>query len=332
MRHFPRVETIGQSTTPDERDDFLQSVREVWTMDSRLPDQWREHFSRYEQIKTPEEKRLINIAGNITNTFVERHGGSGFEIIESRVHLLPKDTLSHIPQFQVDGGGVSFPFAGRIILVTDIVRKHPIHFLKVLIHEEIHVKSYLSAMLGEKGGLRRRGFSTPRSSDSKNNLFVGLDEALTEEGAYDCLIEAMSDSRLSAVSRHVRSEAGSAARTQYAERNYIPRNEVLWALPDGSDGGSLVYFPQRQTFEFIQEKLLIDNPIRLSKPAEVRALFYRAKFQGNLLPVARLIEQSFGEGAFRVVADMSGGTADWSCLKELIKRRKKIEAERSQVI
>lgn len=83
-------------------------------------------------------------------------------------------------------------------------------------------------------------------------------------------------------------------RKKYSQDQQIPYGEVLWANADANDGGTLVYFPQRKTVDFILKTLLEDCPERFPQTADARALFYAAKFQGNLLPLARAIDRSFG--------------------------------------
>lgn len=107
MKEYLHIKTAGEPTTADETS-FSHFIEDCWVKNEAMPKEWLDHFKKFEQEKTPEEERLIELAGHITNDFVEKHGGSRLAIGSERIHLIPKASLHLIPAFHFNGGGRSF--------------------------------------------------------------------------------------------------------------------------------------------------------------------------------------------------------------------------------
>lgn len=203
-----------------ERSAFLRFTRETWQSNRHLLPSWKAHFAEHELPKTPEEKYLIDLANTITNDFSQKYGGDAIEIIPEKVHLLPKAPLGTVPELMIDGGGIVFPFSGQIILKAPAVRKHPIAFLKVLTHEMLHAKSFLSATIRDERSRKRRGGLTFFGDGHRNSLrMVGLDEALNEEATFRCIIKARTDPGFIAIAADAFDEEAKQARHAYAQRH-----------------------------------------------------------------------------------------------------------------
>lgn len=303
MREYPRVRMVGDEQSAGERAGFRRFVRDAWRTNKKLPETWKTLFSQHELEKTEKELALISIADRVTSAFCTSHEGSAIHLNPSKIHIVSQANLQEVDALsRLEGGGISFPIVGQIVLVSERARKHEVGFLRILAHELIHIKSYLST---NTEGLRRRaGFVSELSSG--DSAFEGLDEALTEEAAFDCLIQSMQDPVFSSMIAPVFSAEGRRARRDYAKKIGAPPGEVLWARTDLSDGGHLTYFTQRQALFYLTKTIASDHPDRFSSHQDVLDLFFRAKFQGNMIAPGRLIEGSFGKGSMRYISSMPG--------------------------
>jgi hypothetical protein len=70
--------------------------------------------------------------------------------------------------------------------------------------------------------------------------------------------------------------------------------------------GGYSYDEERDNFRDLCEKLYQKNQERFSSAEEVFKFFAQAAMTGKLLPVARLIEATYGKGSFRSVGEKSG--------------------------
>jgi len=97
----------------------------------------------------------------------------------------------------------------------------------------------------------------------------------------------------------------------HATKRFV--NEVLRGRPDFAqkieeveiDGGQVDTTRQRELGDFLKylDIVLERNSDDFSSREELLDMFMRAQVTGNLLPVARLIEKTFGRGAFRKLSE-----------------------------
>lgn len=83
---------------------------------------------------------------------------------------------------------------------------------------------------------------------------------------------------------------------------------LLGALKYYSDEGfeeadQFHYSKQRETFKKLIEELYDRNKIDFDSEDDVLALFIKGGFDGNIMPVARLVEKTFGKGSFRELGE-----------------------------
>lgn len=75
---------------------------------------------------------------------------------------------------------------------------------------------------------------------------------------------------------------------------------------------SFAYNPQRVMLDKLMSDILKKNAAKFKNPRDVALLFVKASFEGRVLPLARVIEDTFGKGSFRRLGEGENITAKFS--------------------
>jgi len=102
-----------------------------------------------------------------------------------------------------------------------------------------------------------------------------------------------------------------------SQKDNIPvekvRQTVAGVKGNDSTGQKWVSYPyheERQQFNSMVDELFEKNKDDFESREEVFRLFAEATVSGRLLPVARLIEKTFGKGSFRLISKKSADMPD----------------------
>jgi hypothetical protein len=153
------------------------------------------YFSKYEVEKTPNEIEMIKQVDDAVSQMVREYDGSPLETPIAKVHIVSSVSKASKKSF---GGGWHSPIGQYIVVERQA--DFGLQFLRSLVHEFFHKKSYKSAQVAPNRGflskvfnrrveldLYRSGLSMvdrKRSSRSKNNAkeyFGDLEEAIVAE-------------------------------------------------------------------------------------------------------------------------------------------------------
>ena len=84
-------------------------------------------------------------------------------------------------------------------------------------------------------------------------------------------------------------------------------DDVYWAKEDaeGNLSGRILTYPQeRRILNALIDRLFEINKGQFKEREQVFDVFAKAMFSGNILPLGRLIDGSFGEGIFRKIGEL----------------------------
>ncbi len=240
----------------------------------------------YEIEQTAEQAELINRMNVQVRDFLKRYGIDSIDITAQNIHIIdkPKFTPEEIRQLKDGPGdvvGYHDPERQCIVVMQDY-NEDKAKFFRILVHEMFHMQSFVSyqkttrerAEIGLAKGdveaqltMRRSGFSI-RKADSDIILFNKLNEAIITE----------------------------------LEILFVREYLSTWPeLADGRRVETLTYSYSKecaQLRELISE-LFEKNKDTFNSSDEVFRMFVDATMTGRLLPIARLIDTTFGAGAFR---------------------------------
>lgn len=247
-----------------------RAVREA--LDSRN-ERGFEGIEAFEVEKTELERQVIDLVQEEIVKFMERHDRTVEPLNPDRIHILKEDGVLSFTRGDVRGG-VARDGVGSIAMD----REASLSGLAVkLFHELMHTQSY-DAMWGrvDEGGevelAPYRSGITVHSSDGESAYFSAIEEALAEISAHQFFEDVVKTHPLFA-------DESPSERTMAREGEIAQFRGLVEALVSAD--------------EDLSEE-------------EVMEVFWQAKINGKLLPLARLMRRvTGGDEAFRRIAEMS---------------------------
>jgi len=100
------------------------------------------------------------------------------------------------------------------------------------------------------------------------------------------------------------SEQSPLLKESIAKKLNIPKEDILWVGDSEQECKILAYEKQRDVLSYVCREISTQFTEEYSTPDNVYREFLRAHFTGRLLPIARLVEGTFGKSSFRLLGDM----------------------------
>lgn len=285
----------------------------------------------------PEElDRIINAINKCLQDFLEEYDINSIPVPTKNIHIVDQERLTpqQIESLRQQFGkanGFYTPGNQHIGMLVEYKDDKKLAFLQHLVHEMLHVNSFLSfeklpadkkdqgqqltqeSQDGKKEeislGMRRVGF---RILLDEGIYFYRIDEAIITEltmrfdwkyfSQFPELAKELQQ-RQEAIDALSHKSGESADRTRQHLANI---DEVQ--NQDGSQTVTLKgysYGKERAELNELVNDLFAKNQSEFSSPEEVFVIFAKASMTGRLLPVARLIEKTYGRGSFREIGEKS---------------------------
>lgn len=274
----------------------------------------KQKFLEEEVKKTAEQKELIAFISQKLPEFVKRYGGDPLVISEDKIHILPDKYFSGQAR-------AFYHLTKQNIYIRNVSDRPLIDFAKSLVHEELHWNSFQSIQFGEKEEkMRRAGFKIVKGQESESAYFKSMNEAVIEELTKRFCNEFFKQApvlkeeveKLEAVKRH-RAEIASQSNIDPAVMDEWLK-EAAYVAPASAEENAeeaiihrYAYVKERRELNQLIAELYENNKNDFQSEEEVFILFAKAVLNGRLLPVARLVEKTFGKGAFRKLGEHFGG-------------------------
>lgn len=287
----------------------------------------KEQRDKIEQEHTPELRGLIFQINEKMKEFMARYGIQSLEIPGHNVHVVDKLKLDPRQQKQLEQryektSGLYFPDRQQIVVLKSYAPNKKLNFTQILVHEMIHMNSFASSQKVKEGGIklikdgqtiyleeRRMGFEIYSIKTGKQ-VFFGVNEAITEElvirfdhnhfSQFEDLREEYEERKkaIDAVVRRsgkAKEDLDPIANLEYKEADVVGSQNVILR--------TYTYHDERQQFKQLIDDLYEKNRDEFQSPEDVFTMFAKAALNGRLLPVARLIEKTYGKGSFRELGE-----------------------------
>lgn len=354
------IRVVGKATEQQKEKLRMGILSAFDSYYDRLPNEEQEMLRRFdaENPKTKFELDIIEIVNEIINEVIEGAQLHPFDVPPQAVHIVPGDIYEKINTRSPHSKGSAF-YYHQIVLIRKEPHAHGglIGLASIILHElGGHLKSFIAVEASiddsddvrrvipriHRSGMRIEAQSVKKMRDGLNtkdelSWFRGLDEAVVTELEKKYLPKVVA--RL--LERHPEyqdlkdelewfcSDEALTMRKAYAKRSGIDLRDI--GVSKEGKVSFLDYFAQRKVLRYILEILLDDNRDKAATSEEVFGWFVRAHYGGNLVPLGRLIDKSFGAHAFKALGfmDQTPGTAH-RVLHDLMNRRKKIVNKRSK--
>jgi hypothetical protein len=262
-----------------------------------------------EMPKTPEMLEMIELVNRETDLLREKYGLPGYEIPARNYHVISRKQAEEL---HLERGGL-FTLPGQKIVMTE--EENWSVMLRLFFHETVHFKSFSSVDVPDKKE-RRLGLRTAVAGEDRP-MFNPLNEAITEEltklfmrkqeEALGKSPELEGFQRVLAVEMDMlQEERGNLA----GEMDDAVAVEYVESDGEGTDMEIIKfgYSTEREALDLLIEKLQKGNPTKARSREEWFDMFASAMFNGHLLELARNIEKTFGEGAFRKLGEQQTAT------------------------
>lgn len=247
--------------------------------------------------KNPEELRVFKATNRRIEETVRFYGGEPLKMDEERVHIFPH---GYELEAQVEKALGSWdPHTMRLSILRGINVLSTTHSYS---HELFHLQSFHSLRLtsDEKPPIYidRIGFMLTQKGEYDDKLFRYLDEALTEELSKRVTENLIRDGIM---------ESPRNEEIELTVADKLGLDDIFQSVPL-EEGGYMIdgytYRPARKALSSLVYEIVQQNPDLVEE--EVLNMFFRAKFQGSLLTIGKLIDKSFGPETFRKLAKASG--------------------------
>lgn len=267
----------------------------------------QKRLEQFERPKTEEEKRTIQFVDEKTAAVLRRYVIERRRFLEHAVHVVTKKGWKDL--FEKSQAAYVDAFS---VVVKD--RKWTkVGFLHVLAHEAFHIKSYRAEQMDRvnEGTVRRQQYREglmvfPRQTSRKNPkqgedleqvFFEWLNEAVVQELTQRLIEEVLRDPP-----EWLREEARAvlAGREEIAPTpEHIPFEEKKILGLFHSVKWGVIYQEERVRFWEIVEKVYETHRSEFQSREDVFRVFVEAAFEGYLMRLGRLIEETFEKGSFR---------------------------------
>lgn len=314
MEKFSSFERVIGNISETEKEQILRDK------DDRFDDQIFEDLKGEEKEKTPEELQIISLANTATNEIRRKYGLKNFNIPPKNIHV--------ISEMAWPAEKKGFALYNSLLQVIAI-REQPVKmvFIKKISHELLHFKSYNALQItdGESPELGEyRVGLTLHTRDGQRRLFTNLNEAVTEEIIKNSAAKLF-DNPLFA--EEIKQTENIIARYPQAVANSgepLFNNDVYYAEVEGEKSLSKAvsrlldtqekskkitvegfgYQAERKILNTLIDKILEKNPDKFKSSEEVFEIFAQGMMTGNILPVGRLIDKTFGIGTLRRIGEL----------------------------
>ncbi len=314
MEKFSSFERVVGNISEVEKEQILRDKGE------RFDDQSFEDLRGKEREKTPEELQIISLANEATNEVRQTYGLEDFDIPPENIHVITEEAW---PREK------SAAFFNSMLQGVAMREKlSNLAFMKTVFHEMLHFKSYNAAQIttGENPELDeyRLGL-TVHTRDGRKMYFVNFNEAVTEEMTRRFARKLLNNPLFADEIKQTKEVMGKHPQAVTASGEPLFDQDTFYAETQGSKSwresvdrlfgklfGSSVkistegftYQPERKILNTLIDKILERNQEKFKDREEVFEVFAKGMMTGNILPVGRLIEKTFGNGALRQIGEL----------------------------
>lgn len=278
----------------------------------------------------PEElSELITAVNGFLRKFLKRYGLDSVDIPAENIHIVDRARLTPeqigiLDRKYKDRMAVYVAPTQQIMFFRDYAADNKMEFTQALVHEMLHLNSFLSLQKQKAGKIydyklttesesgqediflkyRRLGFRI-YSSDDKT-YFYDTDEAIITELSMRFDWKYFSRLPLLAEEYKGRQETIKRAVRQLGES--AEELKKKWAVVKIVDGKIVAiknysHKKERAGLDELISDLYEKNKSDFSSREEIFGLFAKASLTGRLLPIAKLIEKTYGKGSFKQLGE-----------------------------
>jgi len=293
--------------------------------DDQFDDQVFKALVEKERAKTPEELRIIALANEATNKLRKEYGLDDFDVPAQNIHIIKEDEW---PKHRDKEDAIYIPSMQGVLS-----REHEANLVSMsrILHEMVHFKSYTSAQVTESEQpelMQYRSGLRVNTRDGKAGYFRNLNEAVTEEITIELMSKVLHDplfekeiKQTEDLGTRYPDAVTAGGKPLFNDDTYYARFADKTTLKDkvgrlvGRERSrtiSVAHFTYQRERKILNElitKLFERNAQKFRSADEVAVLFTKGMMTGNILPLGKLIDGTFGKGTLRKIGELDSDIA-----------------------
>jgi hypothetical protein len=287
----------------------------------------QEELAQFSREKTLEEIELINDINHHLKTLIEDYGGIFKSIPSENIHFLDESKLNpETTEEYADPKRVAtFDARKQSLVIAPNSQSNKLLLVNAIVHELLHAQSFFSLQINEKGErVRRNGFSIVGKdglyfTDINESIVVELTKTFEKSffpqipGVREAY-EAREEYKR-AVKNIIEGEALESGEPLPPDLDNRLENVLTLTNHVSGDVRDTLFREHPYKFERMEFQDLISDIYETRKDTfsskdDVFRIFTKAFFTGEILEVARLIDETYGKGAFRELGETTGYLRD----------------------
>ena len=258
--------------------------------------------------KTKEQVENIKLNDAIVTRFFNQFGFDFSPLFPEQFYIIPTDVFIKFPNTNEYTFGRAIPFYGAVIINNEVT-KNPLWFASVIRHEIIHMRG---VMLYRK--YLREGFGVGKKMKGLNEMFVefttnALNREFLNRSAFpeERIKYEENIDELVHNEKRLKKFLGTDV---YSHLSFWPKSEVdqvaalfIEYFDDSGDPVMSGYHHLVDFFLYFMEEM--GKNLNMSVKSDIYPTFVKTYLTGNLLPLGRMIEKTFGKGAFHLLSTMT---------------------------
>jgi len=305
------IERVVGNVSDAEKERILDKRKESFNS------QVFEDLRHKERPKTPTELELITLANEVTNALRRADGLGDFEVPASNFHVIREEDWP-----EGHRGAAFYDSECQAIVLRE--QEADIVFFKKIVHEMVHFKSYNAVQVTSAANPEVKEYRVGiviHARDGYAQYFNNLNEAVTEEITKEILanVEHPLLQGNVAQTEKVRSQYPHATdpsgKPFFDDDTFYVRLADETTLKDravrvfGNErsralaGEGFGYRRERDILRQLIQKLFRRNP-QFKDESEIHDLFRMGMMTGDILPLGRLIDRTFGKGTLRRIGEL----------------------------
>jgi len=310
MDRFSSFDRVVGDISDKEKNKIFRDKHESFN------DQVFEDLEHKERKKTPEEIQIIALANKMTNEIRQKYGLGKFDIPLDNIHIINEDAWST----REDGVAFYQLMSQRIVLKEQSAK---IVFVKKMIHEMLHFKSYSALQVTKGDHLKLKEYRsglTMNTRDGKKNFFSNLNEAITEEitkklvvKLFDHLLFAQEIKETNNVIEKYSRAVTASGEPLFNKDTFYAKTEYGKLKNESSktqhktqriSSERFTFSKERKILNILINKLFEKNADKFQSTDEIFEIFAKGMLTGNILVIGKLIDRTFGSGILRQIGEL----------------------------
>jgi hypothetical protein len=315
MEKIPEIQTVGNALD-DKKEQVKAEIQNLLLNHLQsLPPQDIEQLKKHEIKKTEEQIALLTFVNAEVNRLSGEFRLEPYDIPTENYHIVPSNLYKKVAKN--NSNATAFCLKQGIIFEEEAFQDNLLYFGAVALHETLHLKAFYSMEVNEDGeeihktpyreGITIRALQREGYHGNYHEHFRGLHEAIVSRVERDLISSLLELPELVKEKEWLASEEANKMKKKLAEEKEMPEENIIWVGKKGKNDWERIGYPKHiEVLEYVCFEIQVQFPDKYQDIEEVFKEFLKAHFNGQLLGIARLVEQTFGEGSFRLLGNMSG--------------------------